>query len=1477
MNNLANAFTGANLPGTFGSLLGYLAPMTPFLLLVLANSKTNLKKEYRSRQFAMPIVSLLYCAVLLICMVRITETIQGWLEYLPNLLYGIQNKLQGALGGNLGTLANSFGNLGTRLRNYLDGGKIFFLLYTIENTMFMAIHVAVKKPLVLFMKKLFAEDNPIYGFCAQIAYEPSAEEGIWCIKPHLGQMRTFLRTFYHGAIAVSLILSCISNWLFEQEYLNVPFSPVFGLILLGEVFFFLDGLTHDERQEDLYGEADEAEHVSNYSLLRPILRKLFGDKLDAENTTINNGTTALRTDEQILDEMEENEDDMVVAYSRFMRRMKNKGFTPDQNYLNSGLELMSGKSILFNNPFYYDLIPYAFYPMNRCILKGQHVLIVLGRHGIEDDIKEWCEKGLYAITNVPNMWNVGVLNRDESDTLNVGIITRSDVNNLSLHEKNEAFFRKVGFVVIIEPSRLLTTAQVGLNSLVRHCRKGNQKITYCSTDKNCDGLVDALSHVLMTSLTEVSATDHHKGTSSYMCWEADEDRLQHRMLPNLSRYLGIGTEMSFVALKNQVQGTEWYGGDAFPVVDMHWIAKQYYYDLLNYAQLPASQDVMDEMFRVSPNLWNAKTSKNLYMTVEDESSNLFEIKRLFSTRGTGQGFVNVVSSAYLLKDYMTANDGLFNADSKAIPYIVADYAHTMRNVVLRLCLRMCTGMVSEEEIKRELMLVDGDTEFVRQSLWHEICVCFEGRSRHEMNRINGETIVRKVGSKEECFTIDTLLVRRKFSLDTGVMQNMYYISDSRFKSGFMGDLQSATYVAEDENGEKQYLGTELYGQVFQKYLPGQFFTFNGKYYEMQRVTRDGQVLVRRAADHIEGRPGYRQVREYVLSNVRDSETMGDVKDINGMKVVTQYADVKVATPAYWQMKKHNDFAGGRKILINGIPERTYCNKQILKIEFPDETVTPEIINTLTVLFNEVFATLFAENQPFICALNANESKEPITYSLQGENGFAPDQNVIYIVEDSQLDIGLLVAVKRNLNRIFSIVCDYLDWHFDAMEKSMNPPAEPEAPKYPLPEPNPEEGEEEEPKGFFGRLKRKIRRIIQKIKDFFGKLFKKKTPEEKEKEKEEKKKRREEKKKAREEKKKGKKDNGTVSQPAPGEEGNTPDGNTEGGDMQSGMSVRYSSSSHGSHAPEALLNAEGSETEGSIEFETPEVVKPEATVQERKPYHERYFLLYGGTELPEILELQGTFDLLKGMGFDNSGLKQAREGKSIAEMIENSYEPRQPGKHYCDFCGAELTGKEMEVLKDGRERCMVCSRTAIKSEKEFISIYREVIRNMDLFYGVKIKVPVRVKMVNSKRLHKALNKTFVPTGEPDGRVLGVAIRKGDEYTILVENGAPRIQSIMTLAHETTHIWQYLNWNRSAIRKKYGKDKELEVYEGMAKWSEIQYAYLINEIIVAKKEEIVTRQRPDEYGVGFCRYVNKYPLSEGTELRGDTPFMNPDEPL
>jgi hypothetical protein len=151
------------------------------------------------------------------------------------------------------------------------------------------------------------------------------------------------------------------------------------------------------------------------------------------------------------------------------------------------------------------------------------------------------------------------------------------------------------------------------------------------------------------------------------------------------------------------------------------------------------------------------------------------------------------------------------------------------------------------------------------------------------------------------------------------------------------------------------------------------------------------------------------------------------------------------------------------------------------------------------------------------------------------------------------------------------------------------------------------------------------------------------------------------------------------------------------------------------------------------------------------------------------------------------------------------------------------------------------------------------------------------MVNSQKLHKRLNMSFVPTKERDPRVLGVAIKDRAGYSILIENGSPRMASIMTIAHELTHIWQYINWNDKALNATYGKDMNLELYEGMSKWVEIQYAILINEVAVAKREEIETKMRDDAYGHGFIKYLGRYPFSMGSHITKPTPFQDVNRPL
>lgn len=1435
--------------------------LLPFILFALLNMKANLKRKYRSRQFLMPLLAFLYCVVLFVFLSKINGSLSALLFRLPELLTGLAGKISGLWDGVLSPVAGALESLAALLEDVLRKVDPVYLLLYVSNAAFMLAHVVLKRILVTFFKAAFKNGGGMHDFFAGLVYEQNKETGEWHVRDHFGQVRTFLKTMYYAALALSAAAVIVSCQLYRNDLLRVPFYPVFGLVVVGEVCFFLDGLNRREMEGTLSGEADAAGNSANYALLRGALKRLFGDKLCAENTTVDSGAGIVRTHDELLHELESSDDVKLEAYGRFMRRKSRAGLELDHNYLDSGRALLCGDSILFNDPFYYDLIPYVSYAMNRVLLCGKRVLVILGRHGAEKDAQAWCRDGLAAVTGVPTLWNIGELS-DQPQELDVGIVKRSGVHDLALHEANRGFFREVEFVVILEPSKLVTTAQIGLNSLVRHCVRDGKKLTFCSADKNCDGLVDALSHILLTSLTEVSATNHHKGMSSYMCWETDEEHLQHRLLPNLSRYLGMGTELSFAALKNQVAETQWCGGEVFPVRDIHWIARQYYYDLLCYAGLPAAQEAMDEYFKVSPNLWSVKVCDNQYLTVEDEAYNMFEIKREFATRARKQGFVNIISPEYLLKDYMADNNDLFNADPKAIPCIVADYAPTVRNVVLRLCLRMSTGTVSEEELRRELMLIDIPVRNLREDLWHEICSCCLGMGSGAVDRDGRELLVVNCSAEEIVFRPDTLREKRRFSLDSGKMESLYYISDARFVELLLGDLQNAGYIAEDEKGEKRYLGSELRGHVFQKYLPGQFFTFDGKYYEMLRVTSTGQVLVRRAADHISGRPSYRQVRRYHLSNVIDSAGMGDKIDVAGLIVTRQTADIRVETPAYWRLDRYNDFAHGRMVCVNGVPERNYYGKQVLRIDLPEQGLTDDICGTITLLFNEVFRTLFAENHAYIAAVCLGDAQPPATYSLEGAEG----GRCIYIIEDSQLDLGLLVSVQRNLDRIFAILCDYLDWHMDAVEKSLNPPPEPEVPDFTA-EP------QEEPDKKTGTW---ISRLVEKIKGLFRKIFRRRQKADSE---------------LTEEDNEG--NDEPEYEPAPLSEdeceGIIEPGHDEQGDDDDFGGETGAEPSTADEESFSMMNAGAAEKQieadepghaveqDELVFEPADGEKAGRSAIVRRPYHERYYLLYGGDKMPAGLDVPGTYAFLAGLGFSRSELKQAREGLNTAELIEKELDPKKTGGKFCDFCGKELTGTEYEILSDGRERCMQCGRTAVKTEEEFREIYTSVVHDLETFFGARITVPVKVEMVNARKLHRRLGRSFVPTGGFDGRILGVAIKNGKGYSILVENGAPRMQSAMTMAHELIHIWQYLNWDKKNILKTYGKAQELEIYEGMAKWGEIQYAYLIGETAAAKREEIVTRLREDEYGRGLCKYAARYPLLVEIQPMEETPFKNREKPL
>lgn len=1039
----------------------------PFILFAFLNNKANVKKENRHRQYGMPVFAVVYSVVLLIFLDKIATLLSDLFLKLADVFDDIK--------------LSSVGNVVRDL--YTSWG--IYLMLVLFNTAALLLYIIIKRIITAIMNKKEVRVNTFVGKVVDLFYNYDELDERWYIRAHFGQARTFIKTAYYGGCFVSGLALLISCGLCMNNLVSAPFYPVFAIIIIGEMAFFIDGLEKEEFKAKLEVQSDKSQHIVMYPLLRKPLKELFGDKLSAEGTTINNGGLTGGSVEDILVTLERSGGHIGNNYSAFIRKKMEGGLKPNVDYVRCGYDLATGKSLLFNTPFYDKLNPYVFYAMNRELLTGGKVLIVLGRHGTEEDLHEWSKTGMMAVSNVPDMWKIATLNGNkinEEDLPDIGIISRSGVHDLDIHKNNMPFLRKVSFVFVVEPSKLVTTAQIGLNLLIKCC--GTERpITFCSIDRNCDGLVDALSHILMTNITEVSATEYPHGVSSYMYWTEDEDYLQHRIVPGVSRFLGMGTELSMVALKNQVKKTVWYGGEAFPVLDEHWIAKQYYYDLLDYAQLPTNQETFDNCFQASFNMCNERVNDYSFITVEDDRNNLFETRRNFATIAEQQGFVNVISSEYMLREYMSNNTEIFTADPKAIPYITADYARTKRNSILSLCLLLCIDSVKEETLLRQLTLLNIDTKDAIAEMWKEICTIFGSDSATDKQGDPILSVKNRDGKTISFEKDDTILFKREYSIESGKFESVYVIENVDFSRIILDDLQNASYIAEQESKDV-YIGTELKGHVYQKYMPGQFFTLNGKYYEMVSTAFDNRILVRRASEHIGGRLAYRQVRNYTINNLEDSASMGALKSVNNIDIHYQFADFSVETPGYWKLRAYNDFDNGDLVKVNGVPVREYHHKQILKFDFSKlgDAFTDSVRMTLTNLLNEVFVTLFADNQAFITAVTPGKYDAPLTYSLEMAENVENADKCIFVIEDSQLDIGLLVAVERNIGRILQIIADYLAWNDEQIYESLHKKDTPDDETQPEPFDVYGDDKPEKKKGFFGRIFGWFKGLFKKKKD-----------------------------------------------------------------------------------------------------------------------------------------------------------------------------------------------------------------------------------------------------------------------------------------------------------------------------------------------------------------------------------------------------------
>lgn len=339
--------------------------------------------------------------------------------------------------------------------------------------------------------------------------------------------------------------------------------------------------------------------------------------------------------------------------------------------------------------------------------------------------------------------------------------------------------------------------------------------------------------------------------------------------------MGDGIELAAIAVKNQVPSVTWYSERKSPIRDIKWIAGQYYSTICRYMNRPSQQKSLYEKINFVPNLWSSERTKEQFAIVEDEFCNMFSVIRAYLSRGSDQVFVNVLSEDYLLRDYMRCNRQMFMSNPNAIPSYVPDYAKTERNTVLKLIIMMTLKPVSEAEIVKELHLVGIETDDAYGMMLSLL-----------RKYTYADDTIFTVGSIQT--NIDEITTR-----DISV----YSVSDEAFEKYFSDSLKNAYYILEDEKDEEGYIDAKLFSHVTQTVLPGQFVTYDGKYYQVKYVSPQNGVVLRRASDQFDGRKYYRQVRNYSLDFASNFEIVSNRKIID-VEFAEIRTDFSVITTGY---------------------------------------------------------------------------------------------------------------------------------------------------------------------------------------------------------------------------------------------------------------------------------------------------------------------------------------------------------------------------------------------------------------------------------------------------------------------------------------------------------------------------------------------------------------------------------------------------
>ena len=402
----------------------------------------------------------------------------------------------------------------------------------------------VVRPIVtsIWKKKKLIEATSI----AFYSYDDDYDE--WFLLHKWVNFRKFFFAIVCGAsLAIGTYLGVIWACGIESSVWNLVF-PAAALIVINEMYNFINGQTKEEFEHSVLGDDADARRVSNFYKVREVLEEILPEPLLASHTGFE--FAGKETPADLIKELKESDNRVDVITAEYFD--VNERYTKaDIDCVQATLQLMHRNNVVFFNPFYRDLSMYITLPLVNCLLSGKKCVVITGRMSNCHDVKEWLTDVLSKYSHMKSLWRVDLLSEKDPDC-EIGILSFSQLYDNKIISTNQEFFGETDFVVLIEPSIIVNTGQVALSIIAQQMHCNDELPVYCVCDRNTDGLVDTLSHLLHAEFTNVVAPPVPRSIYTGMSWDADGDFIRQQLFDKQTKYLGNGVELAAIAVKNQI-------------------------------------------------------------------------------------------------------------------------------------------------------------------------------------------------------------------------------------------------------------------------------------------------------------------------------------------------------------------------------------------------------------------------------------------------------------------------------------------------------------------------------------------------------------------------------------------------------------------------------------------------------------------------------------------------------------------------------------------------------------------------------------------------------------------------------------------------------------------------------------------------------------------------------------------------------------